>query len=102
MATKKKIVDLVEPIVETEPFQCCGKDECEVCPFDEPKDEPIVVQPKVADSYVAVDGDTYPSIAGKFKPNGMTKHEYAMKLVEINRGVSVRAGMIVKLQVSNG
>lgn len=94
MATKKKAAVPVESVIDDE-FQCCGKDECEVCPFDDVA--PVVVDPVTSGTYVAVDGDTYSAIAGKLKPQGMTKHEYAMKLYELNAGKQVVAGMIVRL-----
>ena len=94
MATKKKL-DLIVEQAMTDDVQCCGKNECVDCPFDVV--EPVVVAPVAAGTYLAVDGDSYPAIAGKFKPVGMTKHEYAVKLFELNGGKQVVAGMIVKL-----
>ena len=92
MANKKKI----EPV---EPVQCCGKDECEVCPFD--KTEPVTVAevetPKLAGVHVVKDGDSWSSIAGEHAPAGVRKHEYALILISINNGVELIPGAKVKL-----
>ena len=56
---------------------------------------PVVEQyPKV---YVCVYGDTYPAIAARFKPAGLTKHQYAQELFAGNAGKSLSAGVEVVL-----
>lgn len=96
MATKKT----EKPVEILEDFQCCGKDECEVCPYDEIEVEVIpepvkkVEQPK---TYVAKDGDTYVSIAEKFKPKDLSRNEYAKHLYKLNNWKSLRPGTEVKL-----
>lgn len=47
--------------------------------------------------YVCVYGDTYPGIAAKFQPAGMTKHQYANELFVINKGKTLSAGVEVIL-----
>lgn len=51
---------------------------------------------KPAESYIAQDGDSYASIAARFKPTGMTKHAYAVHLSSVNSG-SLRPGAEIKL-----
>jgi hypothetical protein len=53
--------------------------------------------PLAKETYTADEGDTYPSIAGAFKPAGMTKHEYAKHLFAINGGRNITAGVEIKL-----
>lgn len=50
-----------------------------------------------AGTYMAVDGDSYASIADKFKPAKMSKHEYAVELFEKNAGKTLDAGIIITL-----
>jgi hypothetical protein len=54
--------------------------------------EPVKVSAK---THVVVAGDTFPSIAAKFKPVGKTKHEYAQELLAKNGSLSV--GKVVVL-----
>lgn len=48
-------------------------------------------------TYTAVDGDSYASIAAKFKLDTETKHDYAKRLFALNGGKSISAGVGVKL-----
>jgi hypothetical protein len=93
----------------SEEFQCCGKDECQFCPFDEIEVEVIESTPEVAEvekpaaktvapkTYIAQDGDSYNSIAEKFLPKGITRNDYAKHLYNLNNWKSVRPGTEVKL-----
>jgi hypothetical protein len=105
MADKKKnspAVELVEP-VEVLEVECCGKDECEACPFDAPKleevesPEPVVEAPKTEGRVFAKEGDSYASIAALVAPSGVSKHDYAKVLFEKNKGKTLRAGVEVIL-----
>lgn len=54
--------------------------------------EPVKV---LAKTYTVVAGDSFASIAGKFKPSGKTKHEYAKELVAKNGSLTV--GKVIAL-----
>lgn len=56
-----------------------------------------VVLPEPVRVHVAQAGDTYPSIAGLYKPSTVTKHEYAMHLFELNKGKALTPGTEVSL-----
>lgn len=47
--------------------------------------------------YTVQDGDTYPGIAKRNKPEGMTVNEYARHLVELNKNRPLLPGSIIKL-----
>lgn len=95
--TTKTTLEPVQPIEETvEPAPCCGKDGCDECPYNEPAVEaPVAVAS--GKTYTAKDGDTYPSIAAEFVPNGMSKFEYATMLVALNNGKALADGVEVVL-----
>lgn len=59
--------------------------------------ENIVAEVKKPKTYTVVDGDSYPSVADKFKPAGMSKHEYAKALFAKNKGVALSVGTVVVL-----
>jgi Tfp pilus assembly protein FimV len=56
--------------------------------------ETVELKPK---TYTAKDGDTYASISASKKPKRLSRHEYATHLYKINKGATVRAGLVVKL-----
>lgn len=58
--------------------------------------EPVVVptQPK---THVAVDGDSYASIAARYKAPGSSTNEYAKTLLVRNGGKTVTAGALITL-----
>lgn len=72
---------------------------------DEPEvvlDEPVAVvetisTPAKADTYSAVDGDSYASIAAKFNKGAFTNFQYAKLLLDLNGGKSITAGTEVRL-----
>jgi hypothetical protein len=80
----KKIEPVIEPVELVE---------------DEPIIEPIelVIDVAPVEDYTVVEGDTYPSIAAVLKPAGMTTHQYAQRLVELNSGSQLSAGVTIKL-----
>lgn len=47
--------------------------------------------------HIVDEGDTYASIAARWCPIGMTKHEYATLLVQKNQGAVLSAGTRIKL-----
>lgn len=55
------------------------------------------VLPKPVRKHVVKDGDTYPSIAGLYKPSGVTKHEYSKHLFDLNKGKALTVGTEVAL-----
>jgi hypothetical protein len=59
--------------------------------------EPAPVVEVLPTVYVCVYGDTYPGIAARFKPAGLTKHQYAQKLFSANAGKSLTPGVEVVL-----
>lgn len=80
--------------------QCCAKDECEECPFDEPEVVEVVAEIPSAPTgktYTAKDGDTYASIAAAHKPAGVKSFDYAQTLYEANNAKPIRAGVEVTL-----
>lgn len=80
--------------------ECCGKDECEDCPFDVPKAVEILAYPTPASNpgvYVAEAGDTYASLGKKFAPAGVTGFEHAKHLFAVNGGKPLAAGTEVIL-----
>ena len=110
--TTKNAPKPVEPVAEVvaeivEPVECCGKDGCEVCPYDEPVVEAAPAAPVAAveapvavasaKTYIAKDGDSYASIAAKFAPTGVRKFEYAKTLTELNKGKALAEGTEVVL-----
>jgi hypothetical protein len=56
-----------------------------------------VVMPEPVRIHVVKDGDTYPSIAGLYKTSGVSKHEYAKHLFDLNKGKTLKTGMEVSL-----
>jgi len=50
-----------------------------------------------ANTYVAVDGDSYASIAAEFNTTSLTKFQYAQFLLALNGGKSIVAGSEVRL-----
>lgn len=50
-----------------------------------------------ADTYVAVEGDSYASIAAEFNTTKLTKFQYAQFLMALNGGKSIVAGSEVRL-----
>jgi hypothetical protein len=102
MSNEQKIE--LEPIV-VDVEDCDGT--CEDCdcelktiaaPVVEAKPEPVKAKPAAAkkkDTYTVVDGDTFASIAAAFKPDGMTKHAYAVHLAATNG--TLHPGTEVKL-----
>lgn len=58
--------------------------------------EPVVV-PEPVRIHVVKAGDTYPGIAGLYKPTGVSKHEYALHLFELNKGKTLTIGTEVSL-----
>lgn len=56
--------------------------------------EPVVATPTV---YLAVEGDSYASIAAKLATGTLTKFEYAKWLYDLNGGKSLSEGTEVKL-----
>lgn len=48
-------------------------------------------------TYVALESDSYASIAGEFLVPGMTKHQYAVYLAEKNRNKRIREGTVIEL-----
>lgn len=76
-------VEVVEPVVESAPA------------VEAPVKAPVAA-PAKPKTYVAVDGDTFASIAARFKPEGISKHGYAVHLSLLNSG-TLRPGSEVKL-----
>lgn len=69
---------------------------------EEVLDEPVVVvepilAPKSTDSYFAVDGDSYASIAAKFNKGSVSNFQYAKRLLDLNGGKSIASGTEVRL-----
>lgn len=56
-----------------------------------------VVMPEPVRIHVVNDGDTYPSIAGLYKPSGVSKHDYAKHLFDLNKGKTLTPGLEVNL-----
>jgi LysM repeat protein len=54
--------------------------------------EPVKVAAK---TYTVATGDTFPSIAAKFKPSGKSKHEYAKELLSKNGSLTI--GKVISL-----
>lgn len=44
-----------------------------------------------------LDGDTYPALAERYPKPGLTKHQRALELLEINGGRNLRAGSTINL-----
>jgi len=64
----------------------------------EPVVETVVEAPVVTPSvHIVADGETYASIAGMYKPAGITKHEYAKHLFAVNKGKALNIGTEVFL-----
>lgn len=76
----KKPVTPVEPVVEI---------------VAEALPKPVIPEP--VRKHVVKDGDTYPSIAGLYKPSGVSKHEYATHLFDLNKGMALIIGTEVAL-----
>lgn len=83
----KKIEDVIEEIVESTTLEAPVE-------ADTPKAAPVST---VAKTHVAVDGDSYASIAAKYKPAGSSTNEHAKRLFALNGGKSVVAGTIITL-----
>lgn len=62
---------------------------------ESPVEAPAVIEQ--AKTYTAQDGDTYASLADKFKPAGKSKHEHAKHLFALNGGKSIVPGTVIKL-----
>jgi hypothetical protein len=97
MAKKQTPTDLTVEPVDTDPVTCCGKDECTNCPFDESAIEPDLATSKTVRTYLAEDGDTYASIASKFKLEHENNHELATRLFMLNSGKIIVAGTTIQL-----
>jgi Tfp pilus assembly protein FimV len=95
MSNKKTVptpVTVVEPaIVETVAETAPVVETPAVAPV-----APVKAAPAKPETYVAVDGDTFASIAARFKPEGISKHGYAVHLSLLNSG-TLRPGSEVKL-----
>lgn len=100
MTTKKKNVEPVEQVEEVD-FEL-SVEALEDSVESEMVDEGFIVSDEPVDSdpmyTVASDGDSYASLAARLAPAGMRAHDYARKLYELNRGVSVRRGMKIRLK----
>lgn len=59
--------------------------------------EPVAVIPEPVRVHVVKDGDTYPSIAGLYKPSDVSKHAYAKHLFDLNKGKALIIGTEVSL-----
>lgn len=83
------------PVTVVEPVKVEAA--AEVVEVVETPSAPVVAPVKgKSAAYVAVEGDTFASIAARFKPEGMTKHLYAVHLSLLNGG-TLRPGSEVKL-----
>lgn len=71
-------------------------DEETVLDVIEPPLEPVVV-PAQAKTHVAVDGDSYASIAAKYKQPGSSTNVYAKSLLVLNGGKTITAGALITL-----
>lgn len=80
-AVEEIIDDIVEEIVD------------EILEETAPEPE-VVASPDV---HIAVDGDTFASIAALHRPTNMSKHEYATHLLELNKGKKISAGTVIRL-----
>ncbi len=56
-----------------------------------------VVMPEPVRIHVVKDGDSYASIAGLYKPSGVSKHDYAKHLFDLNKGKTLTPGLEVNL-----
>jgi hypothetical protein len=91
----KKFVKVEPALVEpTDLVEDVILDDVEIL---EPEVEPEPVMASAPTSYVCVYGDTYPGIAARFKPAGLTKHQYAKHLFATNKGKALAAGVEVIL-----
>jgi hypothetical protein len=73
-------------------------------PFERPVDEVIEETENFTPTpvpnpccYTVQDGDSYAAIAGMFPTEGMTKHERAQELYQLNGGKPLNPGTEVKL-----
>ncbi len=85
--SKKKVT--AKPLCDTCVEQCV---DCK--PF-ELIEQAVIPEPVRV--HVVKDGDSYPSIAGLYKPSDVTKHEYAKHLFDLNKGKTLITGMEVSL-----
>lgn len=79
-----------EPVVIDEPAEEV------VLEVIEPVEEPVKV-PALPKTHVAVDGDSYASIAAEHKRAGSSTHVYAKALLIRNGGKTITAGTVITL-----
>jgi hypothetical protein len=87
----KKIEDTLDELVETPAEEIV----VETPQVETPPAPAPVITPA---TYVAVDGDSYASIAAKHKPAGTSTHLYAKTLFALNGGKNIVPGTEVKVK----
>lgn len=89
----------VEPVIENEEIleEDLVVDESEVVLDEAVAVVETISAPTKADTYLAVDGDSYASIAAKFNKGSFTNFQYAKLLLDLNGGKSITAGTEVRL-----
>lgn len=90
----ERAVDAVSAVEASECADGCDDCDCEPEAAVEATSAPVVAS---EGTYVCADGDSYAGIAARHVPAGLTKHEYAMHLYNINAGKALAAGVEVKL-----
>lgn len=89
----------VEPEFATEADFAASKAVIEAATIPESHVEPVeAVKPlRKVNTFFAMPGDSYASLAAQLCPEGMTKHEYAKLLFALNNGKALIPGTEVKL-----
>lgn len=66
-------------------------------PVSELAVEVVELPPVTPTTYTAIEGDTYASVAARFKPADKSKHEFSLYLFSKNGGTPLTAGTTIKL-----
>lgn len=114
MSQKKKPAAPIAAEAKEE-VPCCGEDTCLDCIVPEEAETPLEDAVSIASSdeetvnvlaaipldpigvYTVTDGDTYPGIAKRHKPEGSTVNEYARHLMSVNKNRPLTPGAIIRL-----
>ena len=86
---------------------CCGNRECFDCPAVEPLEavaetlegpvEDLAAPAPANCCYTIQDGDSWASIASRYKPAGTSTNTFAQRLVALNGGPALRPGKEIKV-----
>lgn len=95
MAAKKKIENLVEEQADA----VDGEPETVEVATEPIHEEPTQDAPKFR-VIVAQEGDSYPSIAAQYCPEGVKQRVFAQELLTLNNGKQIRPGVSVTVKVA--